>query len=665
MAILSTIGRRSFKVRFVIAVMYLTLAIGAISMLYPLLLMLSGSAKSDADFSSNTPLIEYLWNDDVLWSKYLESKYTRIDQLDSAHGTTYGSWNRIRPPIHLDASLAQSFRQFRHDVTWPRCWASLGHAQYLHLLAKNARKFRGLVQQKFDGDLTTYNRETDSLYASWLEVGPPRTEFVTRRFNFPKTRDYELWEELKLNSPKSDWIASDIDAAFVSTTLRPRWNSIEAYNAAHGTRFADYRQVLLPSHPPKENQQRIDWASFVRNDLGIAFIRVLPDAMPALRSFLRSRYDNRVALLNHAWNAEFAQFDEVQMPEAATATDRARADLIAFIKEGCPLESLEVSGIRQAFESLTDKPADTVRLPTETVDWLDFQEQKAALRWEFATRNYRTVLAYLWQHGKGIRNTAIFCGLMIAANLLVNPIAAYALSRYRPRFTYAILLFCMATMAFPAEVTMIPSFLLLKQFPLLPLLLSSVATLIALWGGRRAGLGRHSSLNLLIALAVGVSVGFWIGPFAAKHILAQPDMNISLLNSFWALVLPGVANGFSIFLLKGFFDSLPTELFEAADLDGATEWHKFWLITMSLSKPILAVIALGVFTAAYSEFLMALVIVPDSRMWTMMVWLFQLQISSHPSVVYASLVVAAVPTFAVFLFAQNLILRGIVVPTEK
>jgi len=52
-------------------------------------------------------------------------------------------------------------------------------------------------------------------------------------------------------------------------------------------------------------------------------------------------------------------------------------------------------------------------------------------------------------------------------------------------------------------------------------------------------------------------------------------------------------------------------------------------------------------------------------MWTMMVWLFQLQSGSHPSVVYASLVVAAIPTFAVFLFAQNLILRGIVVPTEK
>jgi ABC-type glycerol-3-phosphate transport system permease component len=213
------------------------------------------------------------------------------------------------------------------------------------------------------------------------------------------------------------------------------------------------------------------------------------------------------------------------------------------------------------------------------------------------------VLDYLLLHGNGIRNTAILCALMVATQMIVNPLAAYALSRYKLRSTYSILLFCMATMAFPAEVTMIPSFLLLKQF--------------------------------------------------------------GLLNTFWALVLPGAANGFSIFLLKGFFDSLPRDLYEAAEIDGAGEFTKFRVITMSLSKPILAVLALGAFTAAYGEFMMALVIIPDQRMWTMMVWLFQLQAESHGSVVYASLVIAAVPMLLVFLFSQKLIMRGIVVPAEK
>jgi ABC-type maltose transport system permease subunit len=69
-------------------------------------------------------------------------------------------------------------------------------------------------------------------------------------------------------------------------------------------------------------------------------------------------------------------------------------------------------------------------------------------------------------------------------------------------------------------------------------------------------------------------------------------------------------------LLKGFFDSLPQELYESAALDGAGEIRIFWQITMRLSQPILAVIALNAFTAAYSNFMMALLICQDENMLT-------------------------------------------------
>jgi ABC-type glycerol-3-phosphate transport system permease component len=167
-------------------------------------------------------------------------------------------------------------------------------------------------------------------------------------------------------------------------------------------------------------------------------------------------------------------------------------------------------------------------------------------------------------------------------------------------------------------------------------------------------------VHFILALVIGISVGIWLVPIVT---LGKPS--ISLLNTFAALVLPGMANGYSIFLLKGFFDSLPRELYEAADIDGANEWTKFWAFTMNLSKPILAVIALGAFTTAYSQFMMALIIIPDQDMWTMMVWIFQLQSNTHQSVVNASLVIGAVPTFLIFLFCQGIIMRGIIVPTEK
>ena len=187
--------------------------------------------------------------------------------------------------------------------------------------------------------------------------------------------------------------------------------------------------------------------------------------------------------------------------------------------------------------------------------------------------------------------------------LVVNPLAAYAMSRYRMPSSYKILLFLMLTMAFPPMVTQIPVFLMLRE--------------------------------------------------------------LGLLNTFAALLLPGLANGYLIFLLKGFFDSQPRDLYECAQLDGAGEWTMFWQITMSLAKPILSVVALNAFVAAYTNFMFALLICQDEKMWTIMVWLYQLQQRSGPSVVYASLIVAAIPTFLVFMLCQSMILRGIVVPVEK
>ena len=76
-----------------------------------------------------------------------------------------------------------------------------------------------------------------------------------------------------------------------------------------------------------------------------------------------------------------------------------------------------------------------------------------ALRKEFATRNYRAVGEYLLFRGRGILNTVIYTSLAVLTALLVNPLAAYAMSRYRMPSSYKILLFLLCTMAFPPMVT--------------------------------------------------------------------------------------------------------------------------------------------------------------------------------------------------------------------
>jgi len=141
--------------------------------------------------------------------------------------------------------------------------------------------------------------------------------------------------------------------------------------------------------------------------------------------------------------------------------------------------------------------------------------------------------------------------------------------------------------------------------------------------------------------------------------------NMGLLNTFAALVLPTAANGYMIFLLKGFFDSLPEELYEAAQIEGASELRMFVQITLALSKPILAVVALQAFTFSYMMFLYALVVCPSEEMWLLSVWLFQWQNRASMGGIFASVLIASIPTLVVFVVAQRTIMRGIVVPVEK
>ena len=143
--------------------------------------------------------------------------------------------------------------------------------------------------------------------------------------------------------------------------------------------------------------------------------------------------------------------------------------------------------------------------------------------------------------------------------------------------------------------------------------------------------------------------------------------DLGLLNTFWALVLPGAANGMAIFILKGFFDSLPMELFEAATIDGASEMQIFRIIAMPMVKPILAINCLNAFIAAYNGWEWALIICQDKSMWTIAVWMYQAAQwwSAAPWIVSAGFIVVSIPTMIIFISCQKIILRGIIIPSMK
>src|SRR3954452_14031543 len=102
MPILARVGRRSVRMRIAVALVYTVLTLGAVTMLYPLVLMLSGSVRSDTDFAWVTPLPEYLFDDHVLWMKYVESKYGFLPWAEAAQHHTIASWRSVKTP-EIDA----------------------------------------------------------------------------------------------------------------------------------------------------------------------------------------------------------------------------------------------------------------------------------------------------------------------------------------------------------------------------------------------------------------------------------------------------------------------------------------------------------------------------------------------------------------------------------
>jgi len=553
MGILSRIGRKSPRTRLLIGGIYALLLAGAVSMLYPLGLMVAGSTKSIADLKESVLIPRFLISDTALWQKHLEALFNEsLDALNITFDTDHPAFDGIPlPPADGPGSeWVPLWREFLAADLLPQEAIGLGHywAPQAGAFPMELRAFRKHLRNKF-GTLETLNTTLGTDFDAWYTVflQPPAYLFPYAVPDAtPLAKEFDAF---KLTAPDFCQTVLSPEGFFKKLYLKPRYSKkVEAYNEAHGTAYEAYPDIHLS--------------------------RILPTGTSALEQEEWLEFTGRT--LSPIWRKE----GRLDTPET-----RWQDWLAAQPNRSTLLNSSSIPMPQLAHHAAL------------------FREHISELRHEFLIRNYLTVLDYILFHGRGIFNTVVYCALAVLLALLVNPLAAYALSRGQLSIGTQILFFLMLTMAFPHMVTQIPVFILLRE--------------------------------------------------------------LGLLNTFAALLLPGMASGYSIFLLKGFFDSLPRDLYESAQLDGAGEWTLFWHITMRLSTPILSVIALQAFTIAYANFMYALLICQDPKMWTLMVWLYQLQQRVGPGVTQASLLLAALPTLGVFLACQRVLLRGIVVPVEK
>ncbi len=136
---------------------------------------------------------------------------------------------------------------------------------------------------------------------------------------------------------------------------------------------------------------------------------------------------------------------------------------------------------------------------------------------------------------------------------------------------------------------------------------------------------------------------------------------LGLFDRYPALILPGGASAFGVFLLRQFFLGIPAELEEAAFLDGATHWRVFWRVMVPLCKPALGTLAIFTFIGYWNDFAWPLIVTNDLSMRTLPVGLaiFQGQYNTQYAMTMAAAVLASLPMLAAFLIFQKNITEGI------
>lgn len=239
-----------------------------------------------------------------------------------------------------------------------------------------------------------------------------------------------------------------------------------------------------------------------------------------------------------------------------------------------------------------------------------------------------------------LKNSLILAGLTVLLQVPVTAMAAYAVSKlHTRRVSAALFFFFIGTLMVPGQIAIVPRFLLLAHFP---------------WPTRDIP-------NL---------------PFTD---LSLPS--VSFVGTYWGVVLPAAFSAFNFLLFKGFFDTLPSDLIEAARIDGATEMQTLWRIMLPLARPVVAVTTYFAFTGAWNDFLGPwIMLMSEQGRWPLAVVVYKLQwalTNWQPSqgndpamaqllasgvgfnALMALAVVESIPMFVAFLLFREQLMKGI------
>jgi len=137
--------------------------------------------------------------------------------------------------------------------------------------------------------------------------------------------------------------------------------------------------------------------------------------------------------------------------------------------------------------------------------------------------------------------------------------------------------------------------------------------------------------------------------------------NLQWLDTYQGVVVPGLFSAYGTFLLRQFFMSIPSELEDAAKIDGCGHWRIFWNIILPLSKPAMATLGIFVFMWSWNNFMWPLLVIRSLEMNTLPLGLsyFLGQYTIYWNLLMAGTMIALGPVLIVFLLAQRYFVEGI------
>ncbi len=220
------------------------------------------------------------------------------------------------------------------------------------------------------------------------------------------------------------------------------------------------------------------------------------------------------------------------------------------------------------------------------------------------TGHYYKLFTSLDLSGYLLNSAVISIGVTVFS-LLINSMGGYAFAKFRFRRKDTVFNFLLTSMIIPGQVTMLPVFLTLK--------------------------------------------------------------NLGLINTYWAIIVPGMASIFGIFLIRQYCYSIPDSLIEAAKMDGASDFKIYLKVILPLTKPILVTLGIFSFMGTWNDFLWPLIVMTDSGMYTLPVALANLM-GEHvqdTELMMAGSVVTILPVLIVFLVMQKYYIKGIMMGSVK